>query len=251
MRHFGSMSTSRRTLLLGVGAAALPVVPGCQMLGAAAANPAVQAWLVTLSATLGANIVTDFSKKGADATAQEWGTGFWSLYRQWFPERGENGCAVTPGRRSEGNPAFMLVRTVAQETPTREACQQAENDPLNDGCGIVINKGADGLHLSAWAWHTISMFCTDVTRGQGGAGLERTKKLLAVALGPTSSHTDVATSWANAVAYVSYMTHLGPVDVAKVEQPDHSFHGMIKVSGFPDENRRGTVWEFPLPTRRG
>jgi len=41
------------------------------------------------------------------------------------------------------------------------------------------------------------------------------------------------------------------VDIAKIEKPNNSFIGVIKVSGFPDETRKGTVWEFPLPTRRG
>lgn len=229
----------------------LPTASGCQAITTAVANPAVQGWLVTLAATLSANIITDFSKQGDDATVKEWSTGFWSLYRKWFPERGKNGCVGSLGRRSDGSPAFMLVRTVTQETPTTEACRQAEGDPLHDGCGMVINKGEDGVHLPAWAWHTIAMFCSDVTRGKRGADLERTKRLLSVALGPTSSQTAGDISWAKAVAYISYMTHLGPVDVAKVEQPDHSFRGMIKVSGFPDQTRQGTVWEFPLPTRRG
>lgn len=226
----------------------LPAVSGCQAIArVAAANPAVNGWLVALAANLGANIITDFSTSGVDSTVKEWSTGFWSLYHKWFPERGQNGCRQSVGRRSDGSPAFMLVATIS----STEECLQATPDPLHDGCGIAINKGEDGIYLPAWAWHTIAMFCSDATRGEWGAGLERTRKLLSVALGPTSSHTAGDTSWANAVAYVSYMTHLGPVDVAKVEQPDHSFRGMIKVSGFPDQTRKGTVWEFPLPTRRG
>ena len=244
---------NRRSLLLAAGiASVLPVTTGCQAVAVAAANPAVQGWLVALGANLGATIVTDLSKKGPDKTFSEWTTGFWSLYQKWFPDRGQNGCAGTrQAYLATGTPTFILVRTVAQQTSNLETCRNAPYDPLNDGCAVVINKGMDGFHLPAWAWHTLAMFCSDMVKDKSGADLERIKALLRVSLAPISSQVARSTSWAQAVAYISYVTHVGPVDIAKIEKSDHSFNGMIKVGGFPDESRRGTVWEFVLPTRRG
>lgn len=240
-------SISRRTLLgATLGLAALPIVSGCQAIASVASNPAVRGWLGELSATVGANIVTDLSKEGMDETARAWSNGVGKLYAKWFPDRysSDTACIFTRAYRSDTSPVFLLVATVASAAE----CGTAPDDPLNDGCGVVINKGKDGLHLPSWSWQTLVMFAREMTRDKRNADLEQMKKLLSVALAPTSSKVKRDTSWASAVAYVSYMTHLGPVDIAKVENPDHTFRGLVKVSGFPDDVGSPTVWDFPLPT---
>lgn len=242
-----SEQVARRTLLGGVLATAMaPALSGCQVVGSAVSNPAVSGWLGQLSATVGANIVTDLSKEGADEAAEAWLTGFWKFYEKWFPERFANhaACVFAKAYRSEASPAFLLVATV---TAAGE-CKKLPADPLNDGCGVIINKGKDGFHLPSWAWQTLVMFSEEMTRGKRDADLQQMKKLLSVALAPTSSKTKRDKSWASAVAYVSYMTHLGPVDIAKVENPDHSHRGLVKVSGLPDKVGAATVWEYPIPT---
>jgi len=243
--------TSRRALLLGsAGAACVPLLGGCQAIGVALANPAVQGWLSALSANLGAQVLTDFSTKGIDATVNEWSTGFWELYHLWFPEAGDNGCVSAYAYRSEANPTFLLAATYSQSLAGTR-CNEAEGDPLNDGCGVVIDTGQDGFHMPSWAWQTLAMFCSESLRWKTGKDLNRQKALLRVALAPVSSHADSQVSWTGAVAYLSYQTHMGPVDIAKIEKPDHSFKGMIKVSGFPDKVDEGTVWEYSLPTQVG
>ncbi len=219
-------------------------------MGIALANPAVQGWLSALSANLGAEILTDFSTKGIDATVKEWSTGLWDLYNFWFPDAGDNGCVGGYAYRAESGPAFMLASTFSQSL-AGTSCQEASADPLNDGCGVVIDKGQDGFHMSSWAWQTLAMFCSESLRWKTGKDLNRQKALLRVALSPVSSRSDSHVSWAGAVAYVSYQTHMGPVDIAKIESPDHSFKGMIKVSGFPDDGNEGTIWDFSLPTQAG
>lgn len=223
-----------------------PGLSGCQVLAPIVRNPAVSGWLGQLSATVGANIVTDLSKGGVDETAKAWSTGVRKLYQQWFPKRAADqaGCIVTKAYRSGASPAFLLVATLA----AAGECRKLSADPLKDGCGVVINKGKDGFHLPSWAWQTLVMFSEEMTRGKRDADLQQMKKLLSVALAPTSSKTKRDKSWASALAYVSYMTHLGPVDIAKVENPDHGHRGLVKVSGFPDKVGAATVWEYPIPT---
>lgn len=196
-------------------------------------------------------MLTDFSKHGIDQTVEEWGRGFWDLYGRWFPDADNFGCAgASFARRSQQIPEIMLVKLLPWTHEGRCASTVAFN-PLTDNCGVVINKGQDGILLPAWAWQTMLMFRSDITKGKSAEEKNRLDALLRVALAPVSSRTDSHTSWANAVASVSYLTHMGPVDIAKVEQADHSFNGLIKVSGFPDKTNQGTVWEFPLPTSVG
>lgn len=244
----------RRVVLQAAAAAGLaPLASGCQAAGAALSNPAVQSWLVGLASTLGATIITDLAKQGADKTIKDWSTGFWEAYHRLMPDRTQPGqeCAYATGYRSEGTPAFLLIALVAAATSSRSECQASKSDPLNDPCAVIINKGKDSFLLPAWAWQTLVTFAQDQTSSKRDADLQQMKALLSVALGPTSSKVESNRSWANAVAYVSYMTHLGPVDLAKVEKPDHSFTGLIKVSGFPDKQGFATVWEYKLPTSAG
>lgn len=188
------------------------------------------------------------SKQGVDAAVDEWSTGFWSLYEKWFPDRqGELACAALPSARlSNGEPPFICVKTPGDFTG---ACETAPSDPMSDGMAMVVNKGVDGVHLPAWAWQTMAMFCEGITRGKSREDRARLIALLTLSLAPVSSETHQDTSWAHAVAYVPYMSHLGPVDIAKVENPNHSFDGLIKVSGFPDKDNLPTVWDYKLPTR--
>jgi len=250
VEEFAAHRLDRRSLLRSAAiAASIPLVAGCGAAAAVLKNPATQTWLATLAATLGANIVTDLAKEGPDEATKAWLTGFWELYAHWFPDRGDNGCAYTSEcYRADATPAFLLIALVAAATPDAAACENAQSDPLNDPCGVVINEGKDGILLPAWAWQTLVTFANDQTGSKRDAELEQTKALLSVTLAPTSSKVQSDQSWARAVEYVSYMTHVGPVDLAKVERPDHSFTGMIKVSGFPDKVGAATVWEYALPT---
>lgn len=244
---------SRRSALQATAAAICiaPLTTGCQAAGSALSNPAVQSWLVGLASTLGATVITDLFKEGPDKTLKEWSTGFWEVYDRLMPDRTESRCVYTKGYRSEGVPAFLLVALVAAATSGVSDCERQPSDPMNDPCAVVINKGKDCFLLPAWAWQTLVTFGEDQVSGKHDAELQQMKALLAVALAPTSSKVESRQSWAKAVAYVSYMTHLGPVDLAKVEKPDHSFSGMIKVSGFPDKQGFATVWEYKLPTSAG
>lgn len=242
------VAVSRRTLLAGVPATILlPGVAGCQAVPAAAValNPAAPGWLAMVAAALAATIVTDLSKEGLDATAEEWLTGYRELQSKWF-EDGQRFCAEHSTAQRSESPSFLLLALGAAAIGADDICP--DMDPLTDRCVVLINKGADGLLLPSWAWQTLVMFSDDMITDLEDAELERMKALLSVALAPTSSQVEANQSWAEAVSYVSYMTHVGPVDIAKVERTDHTFAGLIKIAGFPDAVGEGSVWEFTLPT---
>ncbi len=240
-----SAVVSRRTLALAAGAVALtPLSSGCQAAPAivrAVFNPAVNNWLYQFGIALAATATVELGKD------PEWRKAFWTLYEQWFPEREDNGCVTSVTQMSEGpGPLFLLVATRASTEPCKSESNRA--DPLNDGCGVVINKGEDGFHLPSWAWQSLAMFAHEITTDLSGADLERAKTLLQVSLAPTSSDTGRDQSWAKAVEFISYQTHMGPVDIARVENEDHTFSGLVKVSGFPDATGQATVWTYPIPT---
>lgn len=240
---------TRRSLLCGAFAfASAPGLTACQA-APALLNPAVSTWFATLTATVGANLVTDISKDGVEPALAEWSTGFTGFTRRWFPSS-ESTCGwLSSAYRNEAaSPPFLLVALSAQAMAGGVSCEDARADPLNDLCGVVINKGSDGLLIPAWAWQTLVMFASDMTVDLKNAELERIKTLLQVALAPTSSHSESNASWAGAVEYLSYTSLVGPVDLAKVEKPDHRFYGVIKASGFPDALGVATVSEYLLPT---
>lgn len=247
---------SRRTVLGGsVALTAAAALPGCALGGRVAAvafNPAVQSWFRDLSVVLGAEAVLRLAEHDVNETVAQWRAGMWDLYHTWFPDVQDNACVA--GRTwlaEDGAPQFQLVQIPASIPIAGDACTSGESlyDPLTDICGVVIDKGSDGFYLPAWSWQSLAMFAHEQLDGLEGADLHQKAALLKVSLAPRSSQTETNQSWAKAVSYVSYETHLGPVDIAKVENPDHTYKGLLKISGFPDQVGASTVWEFDLPTR--
>lgn len=247
-----SQRLGRRPVLAGLTAvAAASVLPSCQMLGRAAANPAVRSWLRDLSVALGAEILVNLTEKTSNAI-NEWGMGFQKLYKEWFP-KAESVCSLPRETYlSSASPEFLTVPVSYGIIEGRIAAGKcASPDYLNDGCALVINRGQDGVYLPGWAWQTLLLFCDETTKDLSGKDLNQKCALLRVALAPTSSKVKEGATWSNAISTLSYETHMGPVDIAKIEQPDHSYKGFLKVGGFPDEKNVGSVWEFSLPSRAG
>lgn len=247
-----SQHLGRRYVLAGLtAAAAVSVLPSCQVLGKAAANPAVRSWLRDFSVALGAGTLVNLTEKISNAI-NEWGVGFQKLYKEWFP-KADGACSLPRETYlSSASPEFLTVPVshgVIKGYIAAGTC--ASPDYLNDGCALVINKGEDGIYLPGWAWQTLLLFCGEMTKGLSGKDLNQKRALLRVALAPVSSKVKEETTWSNAISALSYKTHMGPVDIAKIEQPDHTYKGFLKVGGFPDEKDEGSVWEFSLPTKAG
>lgn len=125
---------SRRSLLASTGVLAIsPALAGCQSAAPAAVssaarfvvNPAVAEWFSTLTATVGANFLTDLSKQGVQQTLDEWSPGLWSLIKLWFPDAKEKACVTGFSGDVDGRPGFIMARVSDQGT-----CEGL--DPLTD-----------------------------------------------------------------------------------------------------------------------
>ncbi|MGJ7442937.1 hypothetical protein [Aquipuribacter sp. MA13-6] len=233
-------SLSRRTVLLGVPALGFvgAITAGCGgPVVAAASNPAVQTWFLSLSAGLGANITTDVVKYGPDRAIEDWTT----VFGGWLEKWGALGYYGTKGRAKDGDvsPVLLVRLTAVAEEGT---------DPLSDQVGVIINHGANGVLLDTWAWQTLAMFSEAFLEDRVDAELAEAKALLAVSLMPSGERAVEVTSPGNLVAAVTYVTAVGGyVELARVEEPDHTHTGRIKISGIPDQSGQARVQEFVLP----
>lgn len=237
--HHHVVSISRRALLAS-GVSAPLLGGGCgaaaPAVGPALSNPATQTFLVSVATSLGASAIEDVLKEGAKGLEKWYGP-----TQEWITKwnRKKKSYYYHEVFKSEASPAFLLVRTSLD----------ANGNPLKDEVGVILNYGAEAVRLPAWAWQTLIMFSEAFLQGRDGANEAQARALMVAALAPTTSKVAKHATPAGAIATVSYQTKLGPVDLAKVEESDHSYSGVIKVSGIPDEALESIVSHYPLPTR--
>lgn len=247
-------SVSRRALLAVVGVSAVAGGSSCAAIRNFAekslSNPAVRDFLTQVAATLGAEIIMDVGEKFEGVLA-DWRDGISLKWNEWA-----NGEEIAHCRYSEvwvdnsATPTIVVVGFFSYVDASVEACKASsiKADPLNDYCAVFFDTANDAILLPSWAWQTLLMFADEQRSDKEGADLERIKQFLKISLSPISSHTEEHETWANAVATVSWQTNYGPVDIGRIEKDDHSYEGIIKVSGFPDGSKKPTVFKSDLPT---
>lgn len=149
-----------------------------------------------------------------------------------------------------GHPT-IVVASYFPAYVTDDTCGKRNLDPtypLNQSCAVFFDTANDAILLPGWAWQTLLMFVEHQKTDKEGAVLKQTEQLLRVSLCPTSSHVEEHETLANVASIVSWQTRLGPVDIGRIEKSDHTYKGIIKVSGFPDENGSPMVFEEDIPT---
>ncbi|SDN37530.1 hypothetical protein SAMN05216355_102167 [Actinomyces ruminicola] len=214
--------------------------------GAALSNPAVQSFLIQLAATIGAELALDWIR-GDTEPLSDWEDSIDAKWGEWHESDDVGWCS--PLRvyvDNDSRPSIVVKRFYADDAECKTS--DRTRDPLNDHVGVFLDSGKDAVLLPAWAWQTVMMFAEQQRMGKEGADLKQVDQLLKLALQPTSSKTDSHETWANAVSTVSWGTVCGPVDVGRIENDDHTYRGIIKVAGFPDEFGESIVFENNLPT---
>ena len=235
---------SRRRLLQVSGASALAVGSGGALGGCAAAaepaaeeavfNPALDDWLEKIASDVGATLVEDAWDKGLSGffsswsdnvkTAQDQTTGY-----QWFS--GNYYVHTVP-------PVVLLSMYKAEDA-----------DPLTDGLLACVNDGKDAVVFEPWAWQALSMFVNELTQGKTGADLAGFQSLCVLSLIPSGTAPKSGSSPEGSVAWMTYRTRNGDVEITRQKQPDGSYTATIKANGIPDADHKPTVKEYPLPTQ--
>lgn len=237
---------TRRSLFAAIG---VTIAAGSSSCSTASMNPLVKDFLVQVASTIGAEVVLGVSEK-LEGPFQDWASGISSKWDEWY-----NGGEVAMCRAHEvvvdnaDRPTIVVVDFAPVYVPD-DACKGYSDPtyPLNRSCAVFFDTANDAVLLPGWAWQTLLMFVEQQKTDKEGAILKQTEQLLKLSLRPTSSHTEEHETWANAVSTVSWQTGLGPVDIGRIEKDDHTYKGVIKVSGFPDEEGSPIVFEKDIPT---
>ncbi|RRD47562.1 hypothetical protein [Tessaracoccus sp. OH4464_COT-324] len=238
----------RRNLIRATAAALIaPGLAGCQ-LGAVISNPAVTEWLKGFASDLLAeaalDLLTDVSAVLRD--------GFHKAYQEWLPGDTASLTELDFGKVYCDQERTVLFAGVSDQRENQQrGTNRGASDPRTDWCFIVFAQGEQSLKLPPWAWQGLHMFIQEMSTSAEAESGNRVRKLLAATLTPTALETNQVTSCAEAVEAVSYQGGYGPVDVALVEQPDHSHYVLVKAAGFPDAENGPTVAQYDLPTAAG
>lgn len=231
---------SRRSVLVGMPSLGILAACGAPV-ASAIVNPAASGWLGQLGTALGASLIEDALKNGAPAL-EDW----YGPTMEWLSSKGKEGTGYhgTNAYISDtAKPPFLVVRYHPNRTPDDPAPHHKSY------AGMILNYGDDAVDLPPWAWQTVVMFCDAFLANRDDPGLrQEAKALMQAALAPTSSDVERHHTWANAVHSMSYSSLLGPVDIAAVENEDHTLLGVIKAAGIPDGSMNAKVSHFPLPT---
>lgn len=227
---FGGFAGS--TLLGGCGAAA----PAAGPVAASLTNPATERFLAQVAIALGASVLEDALKEGS-VGLKKWFEPTMKWITKWHGKSTFWWYSQVFG--STYSPGFLLVRISKKES----------GNPLRDEVGIILDYGKEAIRLPAWAWQTLVIFSEDFLKNRTGADLAQARALLVAALAPSSSKVKTHATPTGVVATVSYSSKLGPVDILKIEEENHSFSGVIKVAGIPDAALESIVSHYPLPTK--
>lgn len=238
-------SIARRSLFAAVG---VTIAAGSSSCSTASMNPLVKDFLVQVASTIGAEVVLGVGEK-FEGPFKDWASGISSKWNEWHGGEEIGECrAHEVVVDNAGRPTIIVVDFYPAYV-SDDACKGYSDPayPLNQSCAVFFDTANDAVLLPGWAWQTLLMFVEQQKKDKEGAILKQTEQLLRLSLCPTSSRTEEHETWANAVSTVSWQTGVGPVDIGRIEKDDHTYKGVIKVSGFPDENGSPTVFEEDIP----
>ena len=228
------MAITRRLLVGSLASLAIPSAAvslgGC---AAPIAVPIAGAWLGELGTALSVAVAIEVLKYGAKIGIDKWkGTLGERLGPGWYKGDGYYRTAVAPA---------LLVATAATEARL--------NDPRTCDVVVILKKGSEGVRLPSWAWLTLSTFGNRYLE-EGDKNLRYERAALAgYALAPSGIREKRVSLPGKLIAGVSYSTAIGGyVDLAKTENPDHTYTGSIKISGMPDTKGIARVEHYTLPS---
>ncbi len=226
---------------LGVGtSAALGAagLAGCSSATAALFNPATRTWLADLGKSIAAAEVQnaiDGGLRGAFAhwtkparkTVQDSATAILSNdHRFWY------------NSWSHQVPPVLLVSVCAAE----------EGDPMADHLVACVNGGSQAVVFEPWAWHALSMYVHDLTGARKGDDLAAYRSLCLMTLIPSGTRPKTGSSPEGTVAWMTYASRNGTVEIAKVAEPDGAMSAIVKVSGILDARGAPSQRKYTLPT---
>lgn len=236
-------AVSRRCLLVVAAASTVASTSSCAKIKNLAknigSNPTVQELIGEIAKEVGANVVLKIAKYTA-SHLDEWRNNIESKVKEWASGGSVSSCDDDHMWTDNPDSPTIIVREL------RGSPSSCEANSSNSYCAIFFDAASDVVLLPMWAWMTLREFTKEQYSDKEGADLKRTQALLRMAIRPTSSRTDQHETPGNAVATVSWKTKEGQVDIARIEKDDHTYKGVIKVFGYPDENGLPTVVEMDL-----
>lgn len=242
-------SVTRRTLFAAAGVAVVATSSSSCSKASVASSPLVKNFLVEVASAIGAEIVLSVAEK-FEGILSDWASGIHSKWVEWKNNGEVANCRAHKVVVDNVDNPTLVVVNLHPVYIVDNACGGRYSDPmypLNECCAVFFDTAKDAILLPGWAWQTLLMFVEQQKTDKEGAILKQTEQLLRVSLRPTSSRTEEHQTWANAVSTVSWQTGVGPVDIGRIEKEDHTYKGVIKVTGFPDKSGSPIVFEKDIP----
>ena len=238
---------TRRSLFAAVG---VTIAAGSSSCSKTPMNFLNKEFLVKIASTIGVEVELEVTFGELKDLFSDLANGISSKWDEWRSGGEIGACRAHKVMVDNAGRPTIVVMDIDPVYITDEICKAAEDPtyPLNQSCAVFFDTANDAILLPGWAWQTLLMFVEQQKIDKEGAILKQTEQLLRLSLCPTSSHTEEYETWANAVSTVSWQTGLGPVDIGRIEKDDHTYKGVIKVSGFPDEEGSPIVFEEDIPT---
>jgi len=232
---------NRRRFLAASTASALLVATGGTLASCAAAadgggaaasafDPTVGDWLTTIASTIGATIIEDALTKGL--------SGFFS---SWTSNVSDTVSKQSP-------PLYSSDFWVHQVPPVVliGMYQTEQGDPSTDQLLACVNNGSDAVVFEPWAWQALSYFLNDLTSGLTGAQLREIQALCVLSVIPSGTVPQSGSSPEGSVAWMTYTTHNGTVEISEQKQSDGSYSATVLANGIPDANNQPTIKQYNL-----
>jgi lipoprotein len=233
------MTVISRRYLFAVTAVAATGTSSCGIFK----NPRVQKFIKNaieeIAATVGADFVLDLGEYVKDHLG-EWKSYIESKVNEWVGEDAISDCDPSKMWTDDPDNPTIIVKEVYGPS---SSCEANSDDSY---CAIFFSGASDAILLPTWSLITLHDFVIEQCEDEEGADLNRIKQLLKKTLCPTSSHTEQYETPGNTVETVSWRTQDGQVEMAKIEKDDHTYEGMIKVDGYPDESNSWTVRRYSI-----
>lgn len=240
---------SRRRVLQASGATALALAGGAGLSacgpaaaagaaeagGAEAFNPAMWDWLAGIGKAIGATLIEDAFSKGLSG-----------LFSSWT----KNVNSTVSDRTQKGPFDYTYNDYWVHHVPpvVLVGVTQKDANPLTDKLLACVSTGHDAVLFEPWAWQALSMFVNELTSGKTGTDLAGFQALCVLSLIPSGTTPKSGTSPQGSVAWMTYQTHNGIVEISQELQADGSYSATVKANGIPDAQGKPTLKQYTLPT---
>jgi hypothetical protein len=224
------------TVVLGLGAS----LSACAAEAAAVVfNPAVDSWLSDLAGAIAAAELTNFLNNGVKKVPELW--------RDWFDgviDAADKYSLIWGDCYGHSIPPVILAQVTKAEEPKNYG-----GDPMVDGLLACVNNGRDAIYFEPWAWQALSMYVHSMTNGLSGQNLANAQRVCVTGLIPCGTRPDEGRSPENVVAWMTYETRSGPVEIGKLLGSDGKYIATVKATGIWDADQQPLVQQFSLPAQ--